>query len=473
VQQAPETEHSPRVIGATGALSIVVGSMLGIGIFLMPALVASHVGSLTGFFAVWLFGGAVALAGGSVYAALGSLFPRAGGDYVFLRESFGPSISFSASLLLFFGVFVGSIATTAVPLFEFQFAEIASHSGLNISADPIFAHLVWSPSWRSLGAISLIGVLTIINAIGTTLSSRVQVLLTVVPFAFLFLGALYAVFSGDLWSAPVSPAHATRADSMAGYVQAASAVYFAYSGWNAVAYVGGEIQDPKRNIPFSLIGGTLVITLLYLLMCAGFVSVLGIEGLRSTAEAGTAVSAALFGDGSRMLMAALIATALIGSLNGCVLAGARVAAAAAADGLAPRWLAKFDPKLGTPVRALVVQFFAASILVLSGRFEDLVTLTSLAMMLLGSLSVIGLFRLLRRPEQDRTGLVLIGFPWLPIAYLAASLIVVVSSLYQSMTNTEAGLSQRLLPMLGLLLFVGAWIGHALLERLRARAAAKG
>jgi APA family basic amino acid/polyamine antiporter len=301
----------------------------------------------------------------------------------------------------------------------------------------------------------------------------VQVLLTVIPFAFLFLGALYAVFSGDLWSAPVSPVHATRADSMAGYVTAASAVYFAYSGWNAVAYVGGEIQDPKRNIPFSLIGGTLVITLLYLLMCAGFVSVLGIEGLRSTAEAGTAVSAALFGDGSRMLMAALIATALIGSLNGCVLAGARVAAAAAADGLAPRWLAKFDPKLGTPVRALVVQFFAASILVLSGRFEDLVTLTSLAMMLLGSLSVIGLFRLLRRPGQDRTGLVLIGFPWLPIAYLAASLIVVVSSLYQSTTNTEAGLSQRLLPMLGLLLFVAAWIGHALLERLRARAAAKG
>jgi amino acid transporter len=129
-------------------------------------------------------------------------------------------------------------------------------------------------------------------------------------------------------------------------------------------------------------------------------------------------------------------------------------------------------KVGTPVRALVVQFFAASILVLSGRFEDLVTLTSLAMMLLGSLSVIGLFRLLRRPGQDRTGLVLIGFPWLPIAYLAASLIVVVSSLYQSTTNTEAGLAQRLLPMLGLLLFVGAWIGHALLERLRARAASK-
>jgi APA family basic amino acid/polyamine antiporter len=173
-----------------------------------------------------------------------------------------------------------------------------------------------------------------------------------------------------------------------------------------------------------------------------------------------------------MLMAALIATALIGSLNGCVLAGARVAAAAAADGLAPRWLAKFDPKLGTPVRALVVQFFAASILVLSGRFEDLVTLTSLAMMLLGSLSVIGLFRLLRRPGQDRTGLVLIGFPWLPIAYLAASLIVVVSSLYQSTTNTEAGLAQRLLPMLGLLLFAGAWGGHALLVRLRARAASK-
>ena len=178
------------MIGATGALSIVVGSMLGIGIFLMPGLVASHVGSLTGFFAVWLFGGAVALAGGSVYAALGSLFPRAGGDYVFLRESFGPSISFSASLLLFFGVFVGSIATTAVPLFEFQFAEIASRSGLNISADPIFSHLVWSPSWRSLGAISLIGALTIINAVGTTLSSRVQV--------------LHAVWSGAATNAAVS-----------------------------------------------------------------------------------------------------------------------------------------------------------------------------------------------------------------------------------------------------------------------------
>lgn len=466
---ASESENSTRVIGATGALSIVVGSMLGIGIFLMPALVASHVGSLTGFFLVWLFGGAVALAGGSVYAALGSLFPRAGGDYVFLRESFGPSISFSASLLLFFGVFVGSIATTAVPLFEFQFSEIASHSGLDISADPIFPNLFWSPSWRSLGAISLIGVLTIINAVGTNLSSRVQVLVTVVPFAFLFFGAVYAIFSGELWSAPVSPAHSTHSESLMGYVQAASAVYFAYSGWNAVAYVGGEVRDPKRNIPFSLIAGTLVITALYLLMCAGFVSVLGLEGLRSTSEAGTAVSAALFGDGSRLLMAALIATALIGSLNGCVLAGARVAAAAAADGLAPRWLATFDPKLGTPVRALVVQFLAASILVLSGRFEDLVALTSLAMMLLGSLSVIGLFKVLARDGQSRNGLVLIGFPWLPLTYLVVSLAVVASSIYHAATSAELGLAQRLLPVLGLLLFAGAWFGHALIRRLRPEA----
>ncbi len=455
-QPHPPEAASRRVIGPLGGFAIVAGSMLGIGIFLSPPIVAKHVGTQLPFLLIWAAGGLTALAGAVACAELGTLFPRAGGDYVFQREAYGPSVAFASGWALFAAIFSGSIATMTVALCTYQVPALI---GVPLGEMQVALPGGLAMSGAQLAALVLILALTALNTRGAGPSSQVQSLLTLVPVAVLAGFACWAIARGGA-AAPPPAAEAPAEPTLAGLVLAYNAVYFAYSGWINVIYVGGEVARPERNIPFALIAGTLAVTALYLLLCTGFLRVLGMHGIAGTFEAGSAASGVLGGETLQTLLTLLIALALLASVNGTVLGGARVALAMARGGAISRGLAAVAPGTGAPNRALWLQAAIAAALVLSGRFEDLLNLVSLTMVLTGTLTVSCVFVLRRsRPALERPYRAT-GYPWLPGIYVASSL-VVIGIMTKRLVDGEPGAAY---PLLGLGFFLAALVAHRLASR---------
>ena len=451
--ESPGASETQRVIGPLAGFAIVAGSMLGIGIFLSPPIVARHVGDPLLFLAIWAAGGLTALSGAVACGELGALFPRAGGDYVFQREAFGPSVAFASGWSLFAAIFSGSIATMTVALCSYQLPALI---GVDLSAQlwPLVGGL--TVSGAQLCALGLILALTALNTAGAGPSSRTQSALTLLPVAVLTVFAGFAIARGGAPAALASAAPVAPL-TLGSLVLAYNAVYFAYSGWINVIYVGGEVRRPQRNIPFALIAGTLVVTVLYLLLCTGFLRVLGLGGIGEAFEAGSATAGALGGRALQLGLTLLIASALLASVNGTVLGGARVAVAMAEGGAISRSLAHLDPRTGAPRRALWLQAAIACALVLSGRFEDLLNLVSLTMVLTGTLTVSCVYVLRRaRPELPRPYRAS-GYPWLPGIYVISSVVVIGVMLERAVAG-EPGAAY---PLLGLALFASAYAAHRL------------
>lgn len=455
-----ESEEDVRVIGAPGTVAIVAGSMIGIGIFLTPPLVAANVGSVAMFFACWLVGAAMAFAGSTAYAELGSMYPRAGGDYVFLRETFGSSVAFAAGWVLFLGIFCGSLAAMSVALCQYQLhAILADIWGIDLLHQEAIPGLKWS----SILGVGIAFALTVLNVLGTKLSSQAQIVITGVPIAVLTGFSLWAFVEAPGTSDAFVPRGTLR-----DLATAMSAVYFAFAGWNAAAYVAGEVEDPGRNLPIGLLGGTVLVTVVYLVLCGGFIAGLGMDGLRQTGEAGSALAGALGGDVVRVVMIGAIAVALFGSLNSTVLGGARVAFEMARDRILPRAVGERSNFARTPAAALWLQFGVAALLILSGTFETLVEMTSIAMMLLASLAVVALFVLRRRlPDAERPYRAT-GYPVVPAFFVLASIGVVGLEVWDVIAPSDPEVSavDRLLPIAGLATFVLLWLGSLAWSRIQ-------
>ncbi len=451
------------MIGAWGAVAVVAGSMLGIGIFLAPRIVAEQLPTFGGYISVWLFGGFVSLCGAVAYAELGSMYPRSGGDYVFLDAAFGRSTAVAGGWLLFLGVFCGSVATMSVAVCEYQ---------LPVLLGPI-VDVDWTAELFGLGPLSITGVraaglllllgLTVLNVLGTKTSERVQIALSLVPIAVLLVISAYV-----LATAPHETAVASAVDfetrelsAVAGFTGAFLAVYFAYAGWNAVAYVAGEIKAYERNLPLGLVGGTALVTVVYAVLATAFVAVLGLGGLKKAMEAGTATAAALWGSHGEWAAVALIAIGLLGSINATIFAGSRIAAAMGRDGVLPEAVGQWGSR-STPEVALWVQAAVSVLLVITGTFDALLELTSVAMLVLGSLVVIALFVLRKRQPQKPRPYRAMGYPVLPGIYIIVSLSVVVFSFYRAF-NDDAGagltMVEKWFPLLGVALFVVIFVVH--------------
>ena len=461
-----EAQSQSRVIGSLGGMAIVAGSMLGIGIFLTPPQIAAHMGSMGGYLAVWLVGGLIAISGAVAYAELGTRFPEAGGDYIFLREAFGPALSFAAGWLLFVGVFTGSVATMAVPLAEFQLPVLLEPLW---EVDPHAVLVGWGvvevTVARAIG-IGLIAGLTALNIWGTRLSTKVQIALTGAPVLLLGLGALGVLIWHPGVEGELAWAGSDEGGGVVGFGRAILAVYFAYAGWNAIAYVGGEMQHPGRSIPRSLLGGTAMIMGLYALLAGSFVYVLGMEGLAEVMEAGTATATAVAEGPGAYGVTALIAVALLGSLNGTILVGGRVGLAMARKGSLSDGIGELNERFGTPSRALWLQGGLAVGLVLTGTFEMLLEMTSIAMFVMSGLTVWALFRIRARDGADAPYLAT-GYPWLPLFFLGVSVLVIGASVYRAMTAGIDDMTESVYPLMGLALFVGLWLGRRAYDRLRA------
>jgi APA family basic amino acid/polyamine antiporter len=454
----PGAPDTPRVIGSLQGFAIVAGTMLGIGIFIAPPAAAAQVSSPWAFLMVWAVAGLIALAGAVACGELAALMPRAGGDYVFQREAYGPSIAFASGWVLFAAIFAGSIAAIAVAFCEYQLPVFLQAAGIPWDPKaPMLEVAGVTVKGTQVVALGLVLLFTIVNAVSTRLAAWTQSALTLVPVFCLAGLAVYGIVVGPPEGAITLPstAYASTPLTLDGLVTAYMVVYFAYSGWNAIIYVGGEVRDPARTLPRSLISGTLAVTALYLLMCVAFVRVLGMEGLSASGEAGTATASALAGHAGKILITALIAIALLSTLNANILQGARVAYAMGRSGAAISDVGKLSRTSQVPVAALVLQVGIASIVVVTGRFEQILQMVSLAMVITGSLTVGAVFVLRwRRPELARPYRAT-WYPVLPALYLVSSGVVLVVMLKRAFSD-EPG---AWYPLLGLGILAIAFAAH--------------
>lgn len=445
----PDHEES-RALGPAAALALVAGSMLGIGIFIAPPVVAAQLDHPGTFLLMWLAGGLSALFGALAVAELGAMMPRAGGDYSYLRLAYGPGIAFGVGWLQLLAIFPGSLATMAVGTAAFQLPVI-----LGPSFDlPAQLGLPNEITW----AILIIVAFTALNHVGVVMSGRFQVVLTVVPVVVLLGASLIVLLTrgvdGGAWDDGHGPIHTP---SLGAASMAFLPVYFAYSGWNAAIFVGGEIKNPGRNLPRALVGGTLGVTILYFILCAGFLAVFPMGDLARVGEAGTAAARTLFGTLGEIGVTTLIVLAMLGSINGTVLTGSRIAFAMARHGHCPESAGTLHARFRTPVVALWLQAAWSIVLVLSHGFEQLLNYTSAAMLITGTLTVLAVIVLRRKLPDTTRPYRTWGYPVTPILYAASSLMVLIV------------LASRLDPSLFLtaVWFVGALVVHHVFMRKRA------
>jgi APA family basic amino acid/polyamine antiporter len=449
-QPAREFKHG---LGLLDSTMIVIGSMIGSGIFIVSADIARTVGSPGMLLLVWLITGLITVTGALSYGELAGMMPHAGGQYVYLREAYNPLVGFLYGWTSFLVIQTGTIAAVAVAFARFTAVLVPGLSEQHILLE-VFGLRI---SAAQILAIFSVAVLTFINARGLREGKIVQNIFTTAKTATLIGLILLGIFIGrnaqaieanlsNFWSATwthVADGKIVYVESLSGLMLLAAIAtsmvgsLFSSDAWNNITFTAGEVINPKRNIPLSLALGTGVVTVLYLLANVAYILMLPVFGtpgamdlmgrgiqFASSDRVGTAAATMVFGEPAAVIMAVLIMVSTFGCNNGLILAGARVYYAMAKDGL-------FFKKAGTlssrsvPTTALVVQGVWASLLCLSGTYGDLLDYVIFAVLVFYVLTVIGIFILRRkRPEVDRPYKAF-GYPILPGLYvLLASAIAI-------------------------------------------------
>lgn len=458
-----------RVIGPTGAFSIVAGSMIGVGIFLFSDEIARGVGSLPMVIFMVLLGGFFALSGAAACGELGAMMPKAGGDYVFQRAAYGPSVAFASGWVLFAAIFAGSTATLAIATTQYQIGPLLGHAAFPDMVTPVLGPF----NAAQLGGIALILVFTLLNDLGTSLSARAQTIMTMSPIALMLgLAAYVLIGRPDVVVPPTGGELGPLPDGLtiAGLAGAFIAVNFIFSGWINIIYVASEVKEPGRNIPRSMFSSTIAVTILYLLMILMFVAVLGLAGLASEGspvlgfEQGTRVANALGSPVLGTIVLVTIMLAILTSVNATIMAAARVGYAMAKDGAFWKPMGVLS-KGGVPRRALWFHAAIACLIVLTGTAETIGKMTSVAMFVTGSLTVLAMYVLRRkRPELPR--------PYrapsvLPAIYLLLAVLAMAATLAdaiaKSMATSPDGSRPDPLtawyPLIGLGILAVTWVGH--------------
>ncbi|MFQ5768417.1 MAG: APC family permease, partial [Acidobacteriota bacterium] len=394
-----------RVLGRRDATWIVAGNMVGAGIFVTPGSVAAHLPGAAWLLLAWLAGGLLALAGAAVYGELGSRLPRTGGDYRYLHEAFGPLPAFLsgwAAFLLTFSAAAAAMAITVIDYLQQAFPVLEA----------------WPPLLVRLAGGALILMLTAANAAGAKPAGRTTMLLTALPLAGLGLFLIVGLLGEN--PAIAWPRHVWQSPAEAWPMALGLAlvpIYFTYSGWNAAAYMAGELKDARRVLPLALLGGTALVTGLYLAVNGAILAVVPGDEMAGSTTAAALAAGRLVGPRAVRGLALVIALAITGSANVTLMAGARIYYAMARDGLAPRTLEQVN-RGGVPGAALWAAGIWTALLAVQGSFSLLLSWSTLAILLFSSLTVAGLMVLRRRPGPAPL-YCCPGYPATLLLYLAA------------------------------------------------------
>jgi APA family basic amino acid/polyamine antiporter len=474
-----------KALGLTSATMLVMGSMIGSGIFIVSAEIAREVNSPALLIGAWLVTGFMTIVGALCYGELAAMMPRAGGQYVYLREALGPLWGFLYGWTLFLVIQTGTIAAVGVAFGKFLgifFPSISStHWILHLWKVPpipigpmVLGNMDVGLSTQNLVAILIVVLLSVVNIFGLKTGAIIQNIFTVAKVSALaglvlfglFIGrnaqALAANFSGHFWqNAGLGAQHAVQVGvggpmvlvgTLTILAVAQTGSLFSADAWNNVTFTAGEVKNPQRNLPLSLAVGTGVVILLYVLCNVIYLNVLPLDGspagttilergikYASEERVGTAVMTQIFGGAGGALMAIAIMISSFGCDNGLILSGARVYYAMAKDGLFFRSVAKLHPTYKTPAVSLMVQMVWTCILCISGSYGQLLDYIVFAVLVFYILTIAGLFVLRRtHPEAERPYRA-VGYPILPAIYIVMALFIDVVLLRYKPQYTWPGL----------------------------------
>jgi basic amino acid/polyamine antiporter, APA family len=419
------SEDKPlRQIGVFSASSLVVSNMVGAGIFTASGFMITNLRSPLLLLAIWLLGGLLSLAGAALYGELGASMPRVGGDYVYLRQAYGRFWAFLDGWVTFFAGMSGPIALTAIGFVQyltpfFPWLSTQGHKPLlnvlGLTVNFSIGHLV---------AIAAIWLLTLIHYLGINVSGRIQSAITLLNLGLIigFVALAFGAGTGSWENLKVSGAFSfpLTVDSLPSVAVALVMVMYAYSGFNAGAYVGGEIRNPGRNLPLALLLGTGLVVLLYFLLNLVYVYALPPELMSGRIEVANAAAERLFGPSRAKFFSIVIAFCVLACSSAMACISPRMYYVMAKDKFFFPFAGKLSPRFRTPGNALVLQGIWASTLVVMGTFSQLLTYCGFMLSLLATLTVSSVFILRRRhPEMPRPYKTW-GYPYTPIFYVGVS-----------------------------------------------------
>lgn len=427
----------PKVLGLGSVIGILVGTVIGSGIFIVPAMIASQVQTPALMFGVWIAGGLLSFFGALTFSELGAAYPRTGGMYVFLREAYGRFTAFLFGWTLFLVIDAGSIATLSMAF-----------------ASKYLPHFVeLSPAGVKAVALLLIAVFVGINYAGARFGAIVQNVLMVIKFAGI-VGISVTIF---VWGTG-NPSHfagesAVPAAGLIGpFGVALVASLWAYKGWEIVTFNAGEMRNPVRDLPLGLLAGTVLVIGLYVIANAAYLWVFPMQTIAGSSRIASDAIGVVVGAAGAGIVAFIILCSIAGATNGIVLTATRVFFAMARDGLFFKQLAAVHPKFHTPHVAIVATGVWSGVLALSGTFEQLVAYVVFGQWIFFGLTGAAVF-VLRRTQPDlprpyRTW----GYPVTPAIFILAALYIAVNTLVNQPWNALAGLGLIALGIPAYLLF---------------------
>jgi APA family basic amino acid/polyamine antiporter len=416
-----------REIGLGSASILVIANMIGTGIFTSSGFIMKEIGDPHLLLLCWFIGGIFALSGALCYGELGALFPKAGGEYVFLRESFGKSIAFLSGWISFIVGFSAPIAAAAIAFATYLF-RLLPVIAPGTHTFQLFDVTLFSVSPVTICAAAIIIILSAIHYHSVLLGIKVQNILTLFKVAII----LVFITAGMIWGRG-SFNHFTITSGIRPLFQSPFAialifVSFAYSGWNAAAYLGGEIINPGRNLPIALVAGTLIVMFLYLLLNSVYIYALPAHAMKETLEIGAGSAIALFGKSIGQYVTGAIALGLLSVLSAMIIAGPRVYYAMAKDRVFFPLFGKINALHHTPSGAIVFQAAVSILMVFTASFENLLLYIGFTLSLCATLTVIGMMKLRFTKKELVREYKTPGYPVTPLLFILGNVWIIFFSI---------------------------------------------
>lgn len=446
-----------RGLGLLAAVSIILGNVIGTGVFLKARVMTCNVGSPTWVLIAWVAAGFLSLAGALTYAELTAMKPKAGGEYVFLRDAYGRVWSFLYGWMQIFIAKTGSQAAVAVAFAIFLNDFLGGRRLEQVVYQSGIGGYSYELTYLQLVAVLMIVIFTLINCASVSVGGQIATYFTIIKIGLVLLIGFGAFFlaDGSFANFALTGEAGTCEDVentvkygaagftfLGGFSAAMLGALWGYDGWNNLSLVAGEVKNPQRNLPIALIGGTSLIMLLYVFIHFAYFYVLTPEAIASVSvKSSVAIEVAVkfFGAGALSLMAAGLMASSIGTLHTSILSGARVPYAMAKDGLMFQKLGKLSEKTRVPIGALVVQGIWASLLALSGSFDTLTNYVIFGSWIFYTLVTASIFVFRRKyPDMERPYKAF-GYPVIPILFILAASGLLINTVINDTFNSFVGI----------------------------------
>jgi APA family basic amino acid/polyamine antiporter len=451
--------HTPltRALTLTDATSLVIGTVIGTGIFFKTAVMTQQLGTPTLVLAAWIAAGLLSLAGALTYAELGAMIPKAGGDYVFIREAYGDIPAFLYGWMGLAVAYTGAIAAIATGFAIFLGAIIPmgdpwlQHTFHFFGGKSYQQEINWQFGVRQIVAVAAIVIFSAINCLRVKFGGRVQTLLTITKVSGIavIVCGVFLLARGATWSNLATPANTPQWSGVQAFGAAMLAALWAYNGWSNMTQVAGEIENPQRNVPRGLIVGMLVVLAVYTIINLAYFYALPLgEVITSNSTAhpdalpiATKAAQTFLGSVGTRLVSIAFVISIIGALNGTILMTARVPYAMARDGLFFNGLGDVNEATHVPIRAIIFQAVWACVLALSGTFDQLTTYSIFALWIFYGITAAAVFVLRhKQPYADaarpyRT----LGYPIVPLIFILVAAWLVINTLQTSPVESIIGL----------------------------------